>query len=133
MRQHYFLTLCLAAGVSAASGVGLMGCTAKTEVKPGHTDCSTTATVRLCHGFTAFCLTEHTTLELADGTRLRPSGPVWEAYEPRQADGQVISIGYTLGKPVAPNEPGSTYATITCLQDIFLCGTPGRAAENSGK
>ncbi|MDB5235949.1 MAG: hypothetical protein JWR44_2942 [Hymenobacter sp.] len=88
MRQHYFLTLCLAAGVSAASGVGLMGCTAKTEVKPGHTDCSTTATVRLCHGFTAFCLTEHTTLELADGTRLRPSAPFGKPTSPARQMGR---------------------------------------------
>jgi len=116
MRQ--FSMFQMLAHPSVAAGIGLVGCTTKEGVGPTAGACATTATVCLCHGRTAVCLTEHTTLELADGTRLRPAGAVWKVYLPHQTDGQVLRIGYQVdgaphtGEPV----PGSKAAIITCLE-----------------
>lgn len=122
MRLNNLLAIAWLSGISSAAG--LAGCTAKDDVTP-ESPCGTIATVRLCHGFTAGCLTEHTTLELADGTRLRPAGPAWEAYLPHQADGQVLSIGYKMGAALPAGEVGNVHATITCLEPVVLrCGTP---------
>ena len=122
MRLKNLLATVGMAGLSTVAG--LAGCTAKTDVSPEQ-PCGTTATVRLCHGLTAICLTEHTTLELADGTRLRPTGPAWQAYLPHQADGQVLSIGYKLGAALPASEVGDARATLTCLEPAVLrCGTP---------
>ena len=72
---------------------------------------------------TMICPTEHTTLELPDGTRLRPSGPVWDAYQPHQMQGQTLRICYTLGAPLPAAEVGNVRATITCLEEAVLrCG-----------
>ncbi|MDO7854764.1 hypothetical protein [Hymenobacter convexus] len=117
MRLHYLFS------VGLLAGVGLAGCTTKTDVEP-EVPCGTYATVRLCHGMTTMCLTEHTTLELADGTRLRPSGPAWEAYLPHQADGQTLSIGYTPGPALPAGDVGNLEAKLTCLEEVMRCGTP---------
>lgn len=121
------------AGLSLLAGLGLAGCTDKSEdAAPETIGCGTTAIVRLCLGKTLMCPTEHTTLELLDGTRLLPSGPIWEAYELNQVDGMPVSIGYTLTSP-GPNTGAATAdggrigdfdATITCLEPIvWRCGT----------
>ncbi len=97
----------------------LASCTNKKEaIGPTEEPCATTATVHLCRGYTVFCPTQHTTLVLADGTRLRPSGPVWEAYLPNQADGQVLRIGYKIepGLTMRPELPGAQDATLSCLE-----------------
>lgn len=118
MRLHYLFSVGLLAGVALA------GCTSKTNVEP-EMPCGTYATVRLCYGMTTMCPTEHTTLELADGTRLRPSGPVWEAYLPHQAAGQVLSIGYTPGEALPTDEVGNVRAQLTCLEPaVIRCATP---------
>ena len=89
--------------------------------------CATTATVRLCPGRTTACATEHTTLELADGTRLQPSGPAWQAYQPQQADGQLLRIGYTLRPQLMTTEANTKNAEISCLTLVGnWCGTPPR-------
>ncbi|TGE19727.1 hypothetical protein [Hymenobacter elongatus] len=115
----------LMASVSLLATLGLAGCSEKEAVVPAET-CDTAATVRLCPAKTGICLTEHTTLELADGTRLRPNGATWEAYEPMQFEGQVITIGYIRGATITKDGgPGDAHATITCLQDVRQwCGTP---------
>ncbi|MBF9143645.1 hypothetical protein [Hymenobacter properus] len=100
--------------VLAAAGL-LTGCTAKTDIAP-EAPCGTYATVRLCYGMTAVCATEHTTLELADGTRLHPTGPLWAAYQPHQAEGQVLHIGYSQTNPPT-DAAGSARANITCLEE----------------
>lgn len=105
---------------------GLTACSDKTEVRP-EAQCGTPATVRFCHGNTLMCPTEHTTLELADGTRLRPSGPLWAAYLPKQVEGQTVCIGYQLGAATEKYEVGNFYAEITCLQDGASCGTTAPA------
>jgi hypothetical protein len=92
------------------------GCTNKENVEPNE-PCATTVTVRLCPGRTSVCHTEHTTLELADGSRLRPAGPVWESYESRQREGQVLTVGY---KRTLCNDIGSDCideAAISCLKE----------------
>ena len=120
MRFNYFLAVGLLAGAGVASS--LTGCT-KTEVAP-EKSCGTEATVRLCHGLTMACLTEHTTLALADGTRLRPSGPLWTAYLAHQVDGQTIRIGYTAGEMLPNSDVGDMRAEITCLEEsLGFCGT----------
>ena len=115
MRLNYLIS-----GLLLAS---LAGCS-KSEVEPEKA-CGTLATVRLCMGLTAICPTEHTTLVLADGTLLRPSGPAWQAYQPHQVNGQVLRIGYTLAQPLPSGEVGNVRATLTCLELQGLrCGTP---------
>jgi hypothetical protein len=99
------------------AGMGLAGCTAKTDVEP-EVPCGTYATVRLCHGKTAMCLTEHTALELADGTRLHPTGPLWATYQPRQTDGQVLHIGYAQHNPPI-DAAGNVLTNITCLEEAL--------------
>ena len=122
MRLNNLLAIAWLAGASSVTG--LAGCTAKDDVAP-EAHCGTPVIVRLCHGFTAGCRTEHTTLELADGTRLRPAGPAWEAYLPHQTDGQPLSIGYKLGAALPAGEAGNVRATITCLEAVGpQCGTP---------
>ena len=102
---------------------GIAGCTHKETIGPAEEPCATVATVRFCLGRTAFCLTEHTTLELADGTRLRPSGPVWAAYQAYQSDGQVLRIGYHITPRLTYDEPGYENATLSCLENVNWCGT----------
>ncbi|WP_223827510.1 hypothetical protein [Hymenobacter armeniacus] len=122
MRVKYLFSLGLLAGLSAASG--LAGCTEKADVAP-EAPCGTTATVRLCLGNTLMCPTEHTTLVLADGTRLRPRGPLWEAYLPQQANGATLRIGYTRGATLPAGDIADVEATITCLEyPVMRCGTP---------
>ncbi|MFD2718189.1 hypothetical protein ACFST9_05655 [Hymenobacter monticola] len=105
------------------TGMGLAGCTAKTDVEP-EVPCGTYATVRLCHGMTAMCPTEHTTLELADSTRLHPTGPLWAAYQPHQTDGQVLYIGYSQNNPPV-DAAGNVLANITCLEEpLPFCPPP---------
>ncbi|UOQ54372.1 hypothetical protein [Hymenobacter cellulosivorans] len=117
--------------VSLAASLGLLSsCTEKSTIAP-EAQCGTQATVRLCPGNTLICPTEHTTLELADGTRLRPSGSLWTAYLPKQVEGQVICIGYKLGAATQKYEVGNFYAEITCLQDASQCGTT--APANGGR
>lgn len=100
-------------GLLAALAVA--SCSAKEGIEPA-APCDTTATVRLCHGKTSVCLTEHTNLELADGTQLRPRGSVWEAYLPRQVNGQVLRISYRLLPQNAYDNPGVTLAELSCLE-----------------
>lgn len=101
------------AHLSVAAGIGLVGCTIKEGAGPTDGVCATTATVRLCYGMTAFCLTEHTTLELADGTRLRLTGAVWKSYLPQQTDGQVLRIDYQVdGAPHTGKQVLSSKAAI---------------------
>ncbi|MCC2546239.1 hypothetical protein LJY25_07265 [Hymenobacter sp. BT175] len=118
MRLNSLLPFATIARLSlvASLGLGLTSCFEKECAEPRHGACGTAATVRLCLGKTLACPTEHTTLELADGTRLRPSGPAWDAYLPRQQDGQVLSIGYTLGATLPAGEVGNVRATVTCLE-----------------
>jgi hypothetical protein len=97
------------------AGMGLAGCTAKTDVEP-EVPCGTTATVRLCFGMTAMCPTEHTTLELADGSRIHPTGPLWTAYQTHQTEGQVLRIGYSANKPPT-DAAGNVLASLTCLEE----------------
>jgi hypothetical protein len=120
MRFNYLLPASLLACICVACGLG--GCTTKTDIAPEQ-PCGTFATVRFCHGYTMDCLTKHTTLELADGTRLRPSGPVWEAYLPQQSDGQPLRIGYTLGAELPSSEVGDRAAKLSCLEAVGFCGT----------
>jgi hypothetical protein len=97
------------------AGMGLAGCTAKTDVEPD-VPCGTYATVRLCYGMTAMCPTEHTTLELSDSTRLHPTGPLWAAYQTHQMEGQVLYIGYSQTNPPI-DAAGNVLANITCLEE----------------
>ena len=104
--------------------VGVTSCTNKETVGPAEEPCATVATVRFCYGRTASCLTQHTTLELTDGTRLRPSGSVWEAYLPKQLDGQLLRISYTVVPRLTNDAPGYENATLECLEEnIGRCGT----------
>ncbi|MCB2409268.1 hypothetical protein [Hymenobacter lucidus] len=125
MRLNFTTARQLVAGMSLLAGLGLAGCADKSEEPaPAEAPCGTVAIVRLCPGNTLMCPTEHTTLELPDGTRLRPTGPLWETYEPGQVDGMAIKIGYTLGTPITSDGPGTSYATITCLDPaVWWCGT----------
>ncbi|SHJ37948.1 hypothetical protein SAMN02745146_2972 [Hymenobacter daecheongensis DSM 21074] len=114
-------------GLSLLAGLSLTGCTKKENVEP-NTACGTPATVRLCPGKTLMCPTEHTTLVLADGTRLQPTGPAWDAYQPQQQDGQVLRIGYTKGGTVAAGSLADVAVVLTCLETADRCGTkdPGK-------
>ena len=116
MRLNTLFSVGLLACVSGAGSLGLTGCTAKTDIAPDE-PCGTPVTVRLCLGNTLFCPTEHTTLVLADGTLLRPSGPLWDAYLPRQYNGAVLHIGYRRGAVLPAGEVGNVRATITCLEE----------------
>jgi len=69
--RHVF-TLPKWAGLALVAAVGFTG--RKSEDVVPDVPCGTTATVRFCYGYTMMCPTEHTTLELADGTRVRPRG-----------------------------------------------------------
>jgi hypothetical protein len=114
MRPPFSTQILFACGLAAVFAVA--GCTNKEAVEPNE-PCATTVTVRLCPGRTAVCLTEHTALELADGSRLRPTGPVWESYESRQREGQVLTVGY---KRVRCNDIGSDCideASLSCLKE----------------
>ena len=109
--------------LGATTLAGLTGCTTKEDITPGSNEpCATLVTVRLCHGLTSICPTEHTTIELADGTRLRPSGPVWDAYKPQ--DGQALNVGY---KRVRCNDIGQDcfdQALLSCIEEYpGWCGT----------
>ena len=111
------------ASLTLGAVTALTGCSAKEEVKPTG-PCETMAVVRLCHGRTAACLIEHTTLQLADGTRLQPRGAVWAAYLPTQVDGQMLNIGYALVPVNGADAPGVTHAMLTCLEaGVIRCGT----------
>ena len=121
--MHSLTTFRVAASLSLALA-GLAGCTSKETVRPADEPCAKLATVRLCLGRTAACPTQHTTLELADGTRLRPSGPVWDTYQPRQLDGQRLRIGYALAPQNAYDDPAYTRVTLSCLEENWdWCGT----------
>ena len=119
------LTFRILAGLGLVTGSGLAGCSRKETIKPAQEPCTTTAVVRLCPGFTAICPTQHTRLELADGTRLRPVGPVWDSYQPRQLEGQVLRISYDIGPHVPNDSPSGENATLSCLEEAppQLCGT----------
>jgi hypothetical protein len=124
MRLNTFFSLGLLACMSGAGSLGLAGCTAKTDVAPDE-PCGTLVTVRLCPGKTLLCSTEHTTLVLPDGTRLRPNGPLWDAYLPHQHNGAVLRIGYRRGAALPAGEVGDARATITCLEETTaICGLP---------
>ena len=111
------------AGLSLALA-GVASCTNKETVSPAEEPCATVATVRFCYGRTIGCLTQHTTLELADGTSLRPSGPVWDAYLSKQLDGQLLRISYTVVPRLTNDAPGYENATLECLEEnIGRCGT----------
>ena len=117
------------AALTLVAGLGLASCSEKEDVTPEEAEvpCGTRAVVRLCHGYTAGSLTEHTTLELPDGTRISPSGPTWEAYELHQVHGQVLSIGYVTGGAAPAGSVATASATITCLEQSKpkdWCGTP---------
>lgn len=120
--RHLF-TFRVAASLSLVL-VGLASCTSKETVRPADEPCATLATVRLCPGRTAVCPTQHTTLELADGTRLRPSGPVWDTYQPRQLNGQRLRISYTLAPQNAYDDPAYAHVKLSCLEENRdWCGT----------
>ena len=120
--MRLFSTFRVLTGLSVALA-GVASCTNKENVGPAEGPCDTLATVRLCYGYTAFCLTEHTTLVLGDGTRLRPSGPAWTAYQPHQVDGQVLRIGYQITPRITNDEPGYENATLSCLEEnLPRCG-----------
>ncbi|SFQ03760.1 hypothetical protein SAMN04515668_1237 [Hymenobacter arizonensis] len=100
----------------------MAGCASKEDISPKGS-CATAATVRLCYGRTAACPTEHTTLELTNGKRLRPSGKVWRAYLPKQREGQVLSISYNLVQQGSSDNAESPLVTLTCLEEMVLrCG-----------
>jgi hypothetical protein len=118
-------TSSLLARLALFGGLALTACTAKEEIKPNDwcgtntaAACGTQATVRFCLGKTLICPTEHTTLELADGTRLQPTGPVWEAYLAKQTDGQKVFIGYSITGPSSNGSPASLTAAVSCLNPI---------------
>ncbi|WP_426061600.1 hypothetical protein [Hymenobacter sp. B1770] len=121
MRQLFlfnFLSL-----ASLALVAGLAGCASKEDIGPAG-PCATPVTVRLCYGRTTACPTEHTTLELSNSKRLRPSGKVWQAYLPKQKDGQMLSISYNLTQEGSSENPESPLVTLTCLEEmVFRCGT----------
>ena len=130
MLLHRLLSLGLLAGVGIASSLGLSSCTHKTDVAPEQ-PCGTAAIVRLCPGKTMACVTEHTTLELADGTRLRPSGALWTAYLGHQVGGESLLIGYTPGAALPTNDVGDVRATISCLTALPIkCGTVNDGDSN---
>ncbi|TGE20511.1 hypothetical protein E5K00_21190 [Hymenobacter aquaticus] len=117
----------LLSGLALLAGLSLAGCAEKELVAPEPTDvpCGTLVTVRLCLGQTAMCATEHTTLVLPDGTLLAPSGPIWEAYERNQAQGQALLVGYVPGGTVPPGSAATTSAVVTCLETPrSWCATP---------
>lgn len=119
--MRHFFTLHTFAHLGLAATIGLSACTNKADVAPDE-PCATTATVRLCHGLTTMCPTLHTTLELSDGTRIRPTGKVWEAYLPKQEDGQVLRISYTILPRITNDAPGYENATLSCLgQKVLRC------------
>lgn len=117
----------LAVVLTLAGGLSLPSCSTKDDVSPAAVACSATATVRVCPGRTFECQTKHTTLELADGTRLRPTGPVWAAYQANQLAGQTLRIGYQRGAAVVASEPGDVYAALSCLEELApdAAPTPG--------
>lgn len=101
------------------AGFGLLlllgggSCTTQEVVAPTTTTCNERVTVRICLD----CKPPfRTTLLLAKGYYVLPIGPQWEAYQAQPVDGQVIHVGYQLGRPLGPNEFGLQTATITCLE-----------------
>lgn len=69
------------------------------------------------------CLTEHTSLKLENGLILHPSGAVWQAYLPKQLDGQVLRISYEIIPHLTYDAPGYENATLSCLESVqFRCG-----------
>src|SRR5215217_582876 len=102
--------------LSLATSLLLAGCTSNEEIEPAQ-PCATTATVRFCYGRTAVCATEHTALELANGTRLLPTGPLWEAYMPKQKDGQVLRVSYAPAVRITNDAPATQYVTLSCLEE----------------
>ncbi|MFC7669462.1 hypothetical protein ACFQT0_20420 [Hymenobacter humi] len=62
-------------------------------------------------------------MELADGTRLRPTGNVWKTYLPKQKDGEVLSISYALAPPSTSNYEDFQNVTLSCLEALVMrCG-----------
>ena len=119
--RHLF-TLHTFARLGLAASIGLSACTNKEDAAPDE-PCATTATVRLCNGYTGVCLTEHTSLVLANGLTLRPSGEVWAAYLPKQVNGQVLRISYTIIPRITNDAPGYENATLSCLEEqVLRCG-----------
>lgn len=121
--MRLFATFRLITGLSIALA-GAASCGHKETVSPAQEPCATVVTVHLCPGFTAVCPTQHTSLELADGTRLRPSGLVWDAYQPKQLEGQRLRISYALIAQNMYDAPTFTHVLLTCLEaQPLLCGT----------
>ncbi|HEX8329861.1 MAG TPA: hypothetical protein VF629_20150 [Hymenobacter sp.] len=110
------------ARLGLAATFGLSACNGQEEVAPDE-PCATTATVRFCYGLTTMCPTQHTTLELSDGTRIRPTGKVWEAYLPKQVDGQVLRVSYEPASKPTSGENNVNYVSLSCLeQQVLRCG-----------
>ncbi|MBF9237773.1 hypothetical protein I2I05_10240 [Hymenobacter sp. BT683] len=112
--MRLFTSLYALTCIGLATGVLLTGCAAQDSTEPE--PCTTTATVQLCYGMTAVCRTEHTTLKLANGTILHPSGKVWEAYLPNQVDKQILRISYAILPRITNDAPGYENATLSCLE-----------------
>ncbi|WP_303311993.1 hypothetical protein [Hymenobacter sp. BT730] len=85
----------------------LPGC-AHEEAAP---DCTTLVTVRDLTGLDGCRMV----LELSDGQRLEPLGPVWQAYTPH--DEEKLYIAYELESAVSICMVGET-VRLTCIQPV---------------
>lgn len=74
-------------------------------------DCSTPVTVRDLTGLDGCRMV----LELSNGKRLEPLGPVWQAYTPH--DGEKLYIAYELESAVSICMVGET-VRLTCIQPV---------------
>ncbi|OGX84637.1 hypothetical protein [Hymenobacter glacialis] len=113
--MHYTYINSIWAILGLLAALIVAGCSSQDGTEPT-VACGTTATVRFCLGKTTMCPTEHTNLELADGTRVRPRGKVWDAYLPRQVDGQVLSVGFILAQATPNDDPAFRHVTLSCLE-----------------
>lgn len=118
--MRHFTSFHALTSIGLATGLLLTGCAQNAdEPEP----CTTAATVQLCYGKTTACTTEHTTLKLANGLVLYPRGAVWQAYLPKQVDGQVLRISYEILPRLTTDAPGFENATISCLEaNPLRCG-----------
>jgi hypothetical protein len=120
--MRYFFHLPFWTRLSLATSLVLAGCASEEEIEPAQ-PCASTATVRFCYGNTAVCATAHTTLELADGSRVLPTGQLWEAYLPKQKDGQLLRVSYAPVARIATDAPATQSVTLSCLEELVLrCG-----------
>ena len=101
----------------ASLALGALAACRKESVDPDDfcndypTDCATPATVRDLTGLDG-C---GKVLELANGQRLEPSGPVWDSFA--SANGQRVAVSYAQTAAVSTCMVGKT-VEITCIHAV---------------